>query len=363
MRPYLYAADLTVAPSAGDLGFGQLMETISCTVTREINGIYELEMQYPVTGELFGDIALRSLLYVNPTDTGSPQLFRVYKISKPLRGIVTINARHIAYDLAGYVCQPFTASGIQNAFSGIISNALPSGCPFTFSTSRTTAATFTVVTPCDIWSLMAGQQGSLLDVFTGEFDFDNFTVTMPTRLGADNGAEIAYGENMKDLKQDENCAEIYTAIYPYYWTEDDGLVQLDARTIAGPGTYPYEVIKAVDMTDRFSSMPTQYQLQLAAQAYLLANGVGVPKVSIDVDFVPLWQTLEADGYERASLLQAISLGDSVQVSFPALGVNATARAVSYKYNCLKDRYDKITIGSAQPDIGQVIQQMIDKSIS
>ena len=362
MIPLLFPADTSAVPATSDLGFGILTDTISCTVDREINGMYELTMQYPITGNLYGEIALRSLLYVEPNDTESKQFFRIYKISKPMRGIVTINARHIAYDLAGYICPPLTANTISASFSAIEANAVPNDdFPFDFSTSRTTSATFKVTVPCDVWSLMSGQQGSLLDVYTGEWDFDNWTIKLPTRLGADNGARIVYGENMKDIRQDENCASMYTGIYPYWYTEEDGLVTLTEQTVSGSGTYAFEIIKAVDFTDRIPTKPTEAQLRAAAQAYVTANDVGVPQVSIDVDFVPLWQTEEYKNNSFAANLERIGLGDTVLVSFPALGVNATARAVAYKYNCLKDRYDKITIGSAQADVGQVIQQMIDNS--
>lgn len=363
MIPFLFPASTAAEPTTGDIGCGVLSDTISCYVEREINGMYELTMQYPITGPLYGEIALRSLLFVAPNDTEDKQFFRIYKISKPMRGVVTINARHIAYDLAGYICPPISANTISAAFSAIEANAVPNNdFPFDFSTSRTTSATFTVSYPCDVWSLMSGQQGSLLDVYTGEWDFDNWTIKLPTRLGSDNGARIVYGENMKDVRQDENCASMYTGIYPYWYTDEDGLVTLTEEIVSGPGTYSFEIIKAVDFTDRIDTKPSEAQLRAAAQAYVAANDVGVPQVSIDVDFVPLWQTEEYKNNSFAANLERIGLGDTVKVSFPALGVNATARAVAYRYNCLKDRYDKITIGSAQADMGQVIQQMIDNSI-
>lgn len=81
---------------------GFLQEAISCSVTEERNGIYELTMEYPVTGQMFSEIAVDRLLKAKPNDTADLQLFKIYEITKPINGIVTINAEHISYALSHY---------------------------------------------------------------------------------------------------------------------------------------------------------------------------------------------------------------------------------------------------------------------
>lgn len=337
----------------------ELTDTISCYVEREINGIYELTMLYPITGERYSDISLRSLLYVTPDDQKPRQLFRVYKITKPLRGIVTIVARHISYDLDGYVAEPFTASDIQTALSTITSDTEPASCPFVFSTTRTTAVSFTTVKPDAIWGLMAGQQGSLLDVYGGEYDFDNFSVTLENSLGTASGAVIEYGKNLTQMQQGEDSGTLYTGIYPYYYSEEDGLITLTEKVVDGPVAWSFDIYKPVDFGDKFESTPTEAELRTAAQAYVANNDIGQPKVTIEAAFVPLWQTVELANDKR----EVVHLGDTVTVNYTALGVTATARIVAFKWDCLKERYEKLTIGSAKPDMAQVIQSMINNSTS
>ena len=77
-------------------GIGRLSDAISCTVTLEANGGYELAMTYPMTGEHFADIQMDSIILAKPDGRRNNQAFRVYKISKPLNGQVTINAEHIS---------------------------------------------------------------------------------------------------------------------------------------------------------------------------------------------------------------------------------------------------------------------------
>lgn len=350
MTPALFLDGLTSAPALGALGLGRLKDCVSCKVEREINGIYELTIQYPRTGTLYSSIHMRSLILVNPDQMTAPQLFRVYRISKPLRGIVTINARHISYDLDGYVVEPFDASTITTALSELTARATPS-CPFNFSSSRTTAANFKVNKPDPIWSLMAGQEGSLLDVFGGEYDFDNFSVTLENRLGTDRGVSIRYGKNLKDIQQDENCAAVYTAVYPYYYDTEGTLVTLSDATIAVSGTFSFSRVLSLDLTERFTEPPTEAELRTAAEQYIAANDIGIPEVSLTVDFVPLWQTKEYEGLE---LLEVVQLGDTVTVQFPELGVDATARAVAFVYDCLKERYENITLGKVRSNLASVV---------
>ena len=334
----------------------ELSDIISCYVEREINGMYELVMQYPLTGILFDELVLKNILYVNPDEYTGRQMFRIYKITKPLNGIVTVYARHIAYDLDGIICEPFTASGIQNALAGIISNSLPASY-FTFTSTRSTASTFTVTVPSTIWQLMAGQQGSLLDVYGGEFDFDNYTISLENRIGADNGVTIEYGKNIKSLRQDEDATQMVKAIYPYYYTEDNGLVDLPEKVLYSNSTTIWSTFKPIDLTDKFpDAAPSEAELRAAAQAYLDANISWKPKISLDVDFVPLWQTLELSGDAR----EVVKLGDTVTIKYEALGVSATARAMAYKYDCLKERYEKITVGAVKPDLSYAIKQMLGK---
>ena len=109
MIPVLFPANATTYFTQG---LGALTDTISCTVTEELNGEYELEMQYPLEGIHFDEITDRSIIYAIPSPYRSPQPFRIYRITKPLNGIVTIYARHISYDLSGIPLNPFTANSV-----------------------------------------------------------------------------------------------------------------------------------------------------------------------------------------------------------------------------------------------------------
>lgn len=333
-------------------GCGILGDCASCLVTEEANGAFELSMQYPMDGIHFEDIQSRSIIKAKPDQFREPQLFRVYKISKPnMSGIVNIDAQHISYDLSGVAVQPFTAESVQLALSGLRSNAVGANS-FNFWTDKSTAGKFTVSHPASIRSRLGGVQGSILDVYGGEYEFDNFTVKLHNNRGMDRGVSVRYGKNLVSLKQEENCQNIATGIYPYWQNQETGaVVQLSEKVVNAPGEYDFQKIRTVDFTSYFETEPTEEQLRNATERYIQNNEIGVPIVSLDVSFVQLQKSEE---YKHLQLLERVSLFDTLSVEFPALKVSARAKAVKIVYNVLLDRVEAVTLGSVRANIADTI---------
>lgn len=331
-------------------GLGALSDTVSMKVTQELNGVYDLEMQYPISGIHYAEILNRRILFVKPDPYHDPQPFSITQITKPLSGIVTIYARHIAYKLTGIVVSPFKASSCQAALIGLKENSSTEN-PFDFWTDKSTSAAFEVSVPSAAWSLLGGSEGSILDVYRGEYEFDRFSVKLWNKRGSDNGVTIRYGKNLTDLQQDENISNVVTGIYPYWKGSDGTLVELPEKIVNAPGTYNFQQIVPKDFTTDFKEQPTEEQLRERAQAYVKNNDIGIPAVSISVSFQPLEQTEE---YKDLALLERVNLGDTVTVEYPSLGVSATARCVKTVYDVLKDRYESIELGQLKSNIASTI---------
>lgn len=355
MAPILFS---DAATNYSTQGIGSLADALSCYVTEELNGQYELEMTYPVTGRRFKDIKNRCLIYCKPDPYRAGQPFRIYRITKPLNGVVTIYAQHISYDLAGIPVRGFSASSLSGALAGLVSNAVIEN-PFTFWTDISSDTDFSVSVPSKCRSLLGGSEGSILDTYGGEYEWDVMTVRLRSHRGQNNGVRIAYGKNLTDISQDENISNLVTGIVGY-WTSSDGEV-VEGPVVNAQGAYNFSRITPVDFSSDFEEQPTPEQLEEISQQYITKNGIGVPEVSINVSWVQLEQY---SGYEGLSLLERVSLGDTVTVEFPALGVDATARVVKTKYDALRNRYDSADIGSIQANIADTIanqQQQIDET--
>lgn len=332
-------------------GLCTLPDATSCVVTEERNGAYELEMQYPINGIAYSSITARRIIFCRPNPYEREQPFRIYKISKPINGIVTVYAQHISYDLKGIPLSPFTAENILTALQGFTTYAVGDQ-PFTFTTDKTTTANFSVTVPSSARSMLGGTDGSLLDVYGGEYVFDRYIVALKAARGEDHGVEIRYGKNLTDVTQEENISKVATGVYPYWKSmTDDTLVMLPEKTLAAPGTYTFSHVVPLDLSTEWDEAPTEAQLRARAQKYMEDNAIGVPEVSLSVSFQPLADTVE---YKDLAPLEEVRLCDTVTVLYPELGVSATAKVIRCVYNVLLGRYDKIDIGDARTTLADTI---------
>lgn len=345
MIPILYAPNTTTFTTNG---LGRLADAITCTVTEERNGKYELEMEYPVNGIHYSDIQSSAIIYAVPADGKHAQPFRIYRIDKLINGRIKIYAEHITYQANHIPVAPFTANSCVAAMAGLANNVMAPN-PFTLWTDKQNIAEYNQEVPESIRARLGGQDGSILDLYGGEYEWDHYTIKLHNARGSDNGVSLRYGKNITDLSQEHNITTTYTAVCPYYKvSEDESCITLPEKYISSDnaGNYPYLRIKTVDMTKEFEEGEdvTVAALREKTRAYIQRNNIGIPKVSIKVSFVALWQT---DEYKEIAPLERVNLCDTVTVIFDKLGVSAKAKVIKTVYNVLVDRYNSIELGESK----------------
>lgn len=361
MKPILFPSDATTFMTNG---LGSLDPT-SCVVAEERNGQYELECVVPVESPHFNEIHNNMILVVIPGDGGSVhavsqrQAFRIYHVTEPLNGLVTLSARHISYDLSyNTVMPPITASTITTAFSAIAANMVETN-RFSFDTDKSTAATFKVTVPQTARQLLGGQRGSILDVYGGEYQWDNWRVCLWNQRGTDTDVTLRYGKNITDLTQEENLENVVTGIVPY-WANEDETLTLPEKSIDSQyaSQYPYKRTVPVDFSSEWEEKPTVAQLRSRGQSYINSNRIGIPKVSIKVSFVALWQT---DEYKDIAPLERVHLCDTVGVVFEKYGINTRAEVIKTEWDCLTERYLSIELGEPRSNFARTIVDMNDQT--
>lgn len=342
----------------GTNGLGSLIEAFSCKVTEELNGAFELEMEYPVDGRHFSDIDFGRVITANPNQYTGPQPFRIYAISKPHNGRVTINAAHISYDLSGFTVAPFSSSSLSGVL-GKLKSCSDVECPFTFWTDISSSQGIETVVPCSIRSLLGGSDDSILGIYGGEYEFDMFSVKLWEQRGANRGVVIRYGKNLTSLKQDANCNNVYTGVRPYWYKEPDednpeegGLVDLPEKIIEVEGEFEYTKILPLDLSGEFDEKPSAAQLRSKTNQFIQENNIGIPEVSLNVSFVQLSDSKE---YANIALLERVQLGDFVTVEFPKLKINAkNVQCIKTIFNVLSQRYDSIDLGTEKASLTNTV---------
>lgn len=531
MIPILFGADAT---SFETNGLGRLSDAKSCTVVEERNGAYELEMEYPRNGIHFSDIGYSKIIVAKPFQNGSLQAFRIYKIERNAKELNKIYARHITYQLSYIPVSKFTADSPATAFQRIKEYSSENN-PFTFWTNMTGAGSLTVSAPDSARAILGGKEGSILDHWHGEYEWDNYTVKFHSARGSDKGVTIRYGKNLVKLSQEENIENTVTGLYPY-WKNDgqettavmdssdyvgylnnnvffedkyrskplpternkyyydvttkkiytwdgttfntteigqygDGNIDLYDRPVlikhvtkkdkdedgnivtvtedevvtlgsfvanvsgeyvllptifkdshgnaveltqeqatqsyrstnqylgkyntkakaesyqkklelemkriyenisqvytyvelpekvlysSNASNFPFKRTTVLDCSSSFQEAPTEIQLRSYTQQYITDNKIGVPKVSLDVEFVDLYGT---EGYEDVANLQTVNLCDTVTVEFPELGVSAKEKVSETTYDVLRERYTKIKIGDSQSTLSSTISDQMEQ---
>ncbi|MFT8869546.1 phage tail spike protein [Liquorilactobacillus nagelii] len=384
--PVLYEANTT---NFFNKGLGTLPDALTAVVTEERNGEFIFEMTYPADGARADLLENNRIIRVDAGHVLTDQRFVIKKttpqMSEDGKIYIDVYAEHISYITNDLALKPsVTVSGSANDAMQQWQKAIIDSNEITadsdISTNNSTAWAIDKVQNARL--ALGGVDGSILDVWGGEYLFDNLHISLKKQRGSYANTLLAYGRNITSFQQEENIESIYTSIYPYATlnsASDDtsGLYSLDEYFVDSQyvGNYPNRKILPVDFSSNFENVKVgtkasdasdsdttvymtvaevQSQLKVLAQQYITNNDVGIPTVSISVSFVDLSKT---SNYADVAPLEQLDLCDIVPVRFNKLGIDTTAKVTHVEWNVLTDSYDKIELGSITPTLGQTLNTL------
>lgn len=341
MIPCLYASDET---KFADNGIGKLADCQSCLITEKRNGSYELKMEYPPDGIHAGYLEEGNIILAKPADQTENQPFRIYKITTKLTDCLEVLARHISYQLNYITVSPFSVSGCGSALANLKANA-STECPFAFWTDMESGAKLKLTVPVSLRSALGGMDGSVLDTFGGEFEWDRYTVRLHRSRGRDNGVRIVYGKNLIDFKMERNIENVITGVHPYWQDSESGAVmELPEKVVLHPAkSVPYQRIIPLNCADQFTEKPSAANLRNYATSYLKTTSLTEPNVDITIDFLQLWQT---PGYEDIAEAERVRLCDTVWVYISKLGIEVSSKVTETEYDTLLEKYKSVTLSNS-----------------
>lgn len=350
MIPRLFEKDAT---SFTNYGICPLIDATDCKVTEERNGGFTLSLSYPSKGRWATELTVDRIILADPCDNASQaEPFRITKIEYDIAGNIEVEAVHISYQLTSMVVNKTSVNTRYPAsfWSKMDTNLISTSNPFTFNTDMTDASqtvhTFAYDKPNPFRTLLGGMKGSMLDLYGGEFEWKRWQVNLWKARGADNGVKIAYTKNLTGLDYSVDISDVYTGVVAFWANQNDYVVS-DLQTVAHTYSFSRDII--YDASSEFQTKPTVAQLNTLA-ANKAANAP-TPIVSVNVKFIPLWQT---DEYRKYYALEHVSLCDTVEVIYPPLNMDVRAKVVETVYDVLADRYDEITISTVKRDITDTI---------
>ena len=346
MIPILYDTNET---SFITNGLGRLRDCISCIVTEERNGIYECDFEYPMDGANFDLIRVGRIIGVTHDESEDIEPFDIVSYSRPINGIVTFHCVHISYRQSYMTVVGSNINSLADAFT-LLSTAEPSN-PFTYITDKTSTGYMAAAdgTPRSVRQMLGGIEGSILDAYGGEYEWDTWSVILHGSRGTVRDFSIRYGVNMTDYKEDFDSQGTYSSCIPY-WTDGENTVVGDRQdspsaTITGRG----ECVP-LDVSDKFENQPTKAQVEAMGLSMLTEHNTALPTQNIHVEFIRL-QDL---GYEDLGALMQCKLCDTINVIFPDYNASGRFKIVKTVWNVLKDRYDSMELGDLSTSLSEAL---------
>lgn len=352
MIPILYdSAEKNFASN----GRGRLRDMVSCTVSEERNGLYECDFRYPVTGAHYNEIKYGFSIGVKHDYSNDVQPFDIVSATKPVNGIVTFHAVHISYRQSKLVTYGTNINSITDAFT-MLRNAEPSN-PFTYGTNVLGNGYMAAADgePKSVRALLGGVEGSILDTYGGEYEWNKFSVYLHAARGQQKDFTIRYGVNLLNYNEDIDYSETYSSVIPYWKGMDSGgspmFVIGDKVDYTGQSITRRGETVPIDLTDKFESQPTKAQVEAMAATYMNEQQPTLPKRNINIDFVRLE---DSDEYAQLANLYKCKLCDTVRVVFPMYNMAGYFKIVKTVYNVLTEKYDSIELGALPTTLSQAL---------
>lgn len=374
--------------SSQSMGLGIITDAITCEVVEERNGIFELEMEYHISGIMYNDIQSGRFIVTEPNPYDNPQPFRIYYISKPFNGLINVKAQHISYDMSGYPVSPIDVgyTFVDHVLKDVLPEHVLVESPFKFEAhidknSETNGGNhlngqgvFRTNTPQSQRSILDAiinpTDGNGFDFSASisgpEYKFDVYNVSLYENRGQNRGVSIKYGKNLTDITQEEDIGEMYTAVYPFFYNDEWGFIDITTATSGIPyenrfvsvnsnARYSYEKIYVLDITndwknkhDLSDNHPSSEEIEELAKEYIKKNpNLGTPKISLTVSFEDLSKTTE---YEKLNIKEEVQLCDLITVEFPKLNISTVVKCIKTTYDAISGKYSSIDLGDPKSDL-------------
>lgn len=373
MRPILYNKN---EQSFDTYGLGELNVTKG-TVTRERNGNYTLYAEIPVNDPATATLKKEMKLKADAGLRTKNQTFEISRIVKDSSNIVKIYGQHISHKLE------YMAVVNGRAFSGSAFTALAIWHNATIGDLRfdvwsdiqtTGKGVFDISKMENARQALGGVEGSILDIYGGEYEFDNMTVRLHKQLGRTAPTVLEYGRNILSAESDETIESTYTSVLPYatYTPDkpegDTSDSQPDPVTVTLPenyvdskykALYAHRRIKVVDFSSEFKSdskskdIPTADKLRKIATDYMERNAIGKPKINIKIEYADLAKTLD---YADNGWIEELELCDIVPVYYPQIGLtDETAKVTTITYDFVNERNESVEFGDIGTNVRATMQ--------
>lgn len=338
-------------------------ELIRCEVQEVLNGLYTLELEYPINNKNVDYLIEGNIIKTN-TPSGE-QPFRIYRTVKNLDTII-VYANHIFFDLQSNFlmdCRYKFATG-QQAFEDILNSTL---CKHNFTcTSNITERNNAYYIRKNPVEAILTEENSIINLYKGELLRDKFKIVFNDCIGKDNNVIIEYRKNLLGFEKDEDISQVVTRLIPTGLTAKDSIIMLDEVYVDSSliNNYINPVVKEIHYSDLkedaekgITIEKVKEQLKVKALELFSKEHIDLPRVNYKINFLDLGLTEE---YKDFKALEKVKLADVVTVRHKDLKIDVKRKVIKYKWDSLTKSYIEIELGDLESTLSNDISNINSK---
>lgn len=348
LKPRIYK------PSEKDFshnGLGILRDATRADVREQANGVYELEVEYPLKSRFKQYFENGYQIKAKPNDQEEYHIFEIKRTYEDTIGNnILIYAQSRTYKLGNRQVQHVE---IDSKTGVDAMRAITAGMDLQSDIelySDITTVSSTLFEARNVLNCIAGEQGSLLQFWGGEIKREPFKLSLLRRRGRDKVGTVRYGKDLQGLKITFDWQSIVTRCLPYadLQNNDDGQTK---RIYGDPvnsdliANYPDIYARHVQFTEE-QGVTDKASLDRVAKNYFKSTNVGIdkPKVSIELEIEKLTDSEEAKEFAR---LRNYGLFDTFSVYHKLYDIYVEAKITEVTYDSLNEKTKKVRAGDAQ----------------
>lgn len=337
----------------------KIITALKAQVYKEDNGEFYLDLETSL--RYINDLKLLAILVVDLPQ--GAQAFRISKIQKTKMKII-VKAYHVYYDGKNYLIKDNYVFRRACDFAlKYLNENTDTKSPFNVSSDVTKIESFRCVRN----SLCEAIQ-TIVEKWGGHIVRDNFNIRIQSQIGRDNGIEIRYAKNLKELTCEASWDNVVTKLLPVGKNGIllNGLNENEDVYITSNVKYELPFTKAInfgqdidekdfkiDKNNENSKVDTpRYKsalitdLRQKAEKYIKENEK--PKVNYTL---------------KAHLDNISDIGDVITVIDERLGINISTTVTAFKYDCILGKYNEIVFGNIKNTASNLIDYVVSKCSS
>lgn len=337
----------------------KIITALKAQVYKEDNGEFYLDLEADL--RYINDLKLLAILVVDIPQ--GAQAFRISKIQKTKMKIV-VKAYHVYYDGKNYLIKDNYVFRRSCDFAlKYLNDNTDTKSPFNVSSDVTKIESFRCVRN----SLCEAVQ-TMVEKWGGHIVRDNFNIRIQSKIGCDNGIEIRYAKNLKELTCEASWDNVVTKLLP---VGKNGILlnglNKDADVyITSNVKYELPYTKAINFGQDIDEKDFRENKEdenskvdkLRYKSALITDLREKAKKYIEENEKP-----KVNYTLKAHIDNISDIGDVITVIDERLGINISTTVTAFKYDCILERYNEIVFGNIKNTASNLIDYVVSKCSS